>query len=412
MTYYRLAEGKSGKLLFGLALFVILGLSRNSMYPFTIIPFTISQFLMYGVVGLMGICFLWLNRKNWKSILADKRMLAVLVTSAIFLVPMLVKQDFQMMNFSILLCVYIAIFFSYFISCRELARYYVSFMVFLAGYSLVACYLLAPLVERGLFSVPEINHHDWRIFHNFVFAFPRIKENYLRNFGMFREPGVYQYFLNLALYCNNFLLTWDKTWIKWTINAILAVTVISTFSTAGFVVLALLAVAVFFQEKLYKDKRIMRLIAVLGVVGILCLIVIIVKQGTLYRSLIGMVEKLFVINSSSLARYEAVFANLKVFFRNPVFGEKLAVALTVVANNTASSLLLYAAYGILGGTLNVLGWLALAWDRERSIWLNLLLFVTLMMSFNTQNMTAEVFFWLFPIMALMEKGLPLLKRKG
>jgi len=30
------------------------------------------------------------------------------------------------------------------------------------------------------------------------------------------------------------------------------------------------------------------------------------------------------------------------------------------------------------------------------------------MSFNTQNLIANVYFWLFPMMALVERGLPML----
>lgn len=412
MTYYRLTEGKAGKLLFGLALFAMLVLCRNSMYTFTIIPFSAAQLSMYAVVGLLGIWFAAMNRKDWKRILTDRRMLMVLIASAVLLIPVFVKRDFQMMNFNILLCVYVAVFFSYFISMEKLAGYYVLFMAFLASYSLITCYLLAPLVDRGLFSVPVVNYQDWRIFHNFVFAFPRIKENYLRNFGMFREPGVYQYFLNLALYCSNFLMTWNKAWMKWTVNGILAVTIVSTFSTTGFGVLVLLAVVLFFQENLHKDKRVLAVISAFAVIMAGVLVVVILKKGTLYNSLYGMVEKLFVINVSSFARYEAIFENLKTFFRNPFFGEKISVALNVVANNTSSTLLLYAAFGVLGGTLNAAGWLALVWNKQRSPWLNLLLFAALMISFNTQNLTTDVFFWLFPTMALLERGLPLLRKKG
>ena len=35
----------------------------------------------------------------------------------------------------------------------------------------------------------------------------------------------------------------------------------------------------------------------------------------------------------------------------------------------------------------------------------------LFMSFNTQNLVANVYFWLFPMMALVERGLPGLKKE-
>ena len=223
---------------------------------------------------------------------------------------------------------------------------------------------------------------------------------------------MFQYFLNLALFCNNFLLKWERPRIKWILNGILAVTVVSTFSTAGFVVLLVLAAAVFFQEKLYKNKRIMLTVGAVGVLGVAALVVVLLNNPVLLRSMKEMVLKLFVPNRSSTARYAAVFANLQAFLQSPVFGGKISDILNLVPNNTSSTLLLYATYGIVGGSLNAAGWLALAWDKERSVWINLLLFAALMMSFNTQNLTTDVFFWLLPTMALVEWSLPRMKRKG
>jgi hypothetical protein len=80
-------------------------------------------------------------------------------------------------------------------------------------------------------------------------------------------------------------------------------------------------------------------------------------------------------------------------------------------HNTSSTLLLFAILGVMGGTLNVAAWIALLWKRERKIIGNLILMVTMFMSFNTQNLTANVFFWLFPMMALVERGLPLIKKE-
>ena len=78
MTYYPLAEGKTGKALFALALFIMLMLCRNSMYTFTILPFTVAQLSMYAVVGLLGIGFLIRNRKRWRELFTDRRMQRVI----------------------------------------------------------------------------------------------------------------------------------------------------------------------------------------------------------------------------------------------------------------------------------------------------------------------------------------------
>ena len=77
-----------------------------------------------------------------------------------------------------------------------------------------------------------------------------------------------------------------------------------------------------------------------------------------------------------------------------------------IQDNTSSTTIMLATTGIFGGLLHIVSWFALAWHRERKLWVNLALVLILFMSFNTQNLTWDLFFWLLPVMALLEKGLP------
>ena len=70
---------------------------------------------------------------------------------------------------------------------------------------------------------------------------------------------------------------------------------------------------------------------------------------------------------------------------------------------------MFSGFGVLGGLFHVVGWVAFVWEKNRKTWVNLALLLIMFMSFNTQNLIADVFFWLFPMMALVEKGLPLLR---
>ena len=74
-------------------------------------------------------------------------------------------------------------------------------------------------------------------------------------------------------------------------------------------------------------------------------------------------------------------------------------------------MLMFAIFGILGGGLHLASWLALLWSRERKVWVNIALVLIVLMSFNTQNIIADVFFWLFPMMALTERAVPILIAK-
>ena len=411
MQYYRFPDKTITKIAFGVFLFFLLLLARDTLITTCILGFNQSQFLMLGLIGAAGGVFLTGNRKRLKDILLDQRMLVVLFSTLILLVPMLVKRDWQLRYFSILLCLYLSVFLTYFVSYRETAWYFVVILSALVVYSVLATYLFRMLPDSGIVSVPTFANSKDREFYHFGLAFVSIVEVKGRNFGIFREPGVYQFFLLLGLYLNNYTVTFKKTWQLWLVNGILAVTMLTTFATGGVIEMGLFAVVLFFEKQWYRDRR-ARLIACALVLAMLAvLLVVFLQGGTLAYELTGMVEKLFTSTESSSSRLDAIFTDIGIFLRNPIFGEKLSTVLHAVDHNTSSTLVLYAVFGILGGSLNVAAWVALVWDRGRKIWANLALLVILFMSFNTQNLTADVFFWLLPYMALVERGLPLLKMK-
>ena len=124
-----------------------------------------------------------------------------------------------------------------------------------------------------------------------------------------------------------------------------------------------------------------------------------------------MITRLTTESDSRVDRQNAILINLQFIQQHPLIGNTISDVLHGTEHNTSSTLLLYAIFGIAGGTLNVAGWIALIWKRERMFLGNLFLLVIMFMSFNTQNLTANVFFWLFPMMALVERGLPLLKKE-
>ena len=108
-------------------------------------------------------------------------------------------------------------------------------------------------------------------------------------------------------------------------------------------------------------------------------------------------------------RAGSIIENTKTFLRHPLLGGGVREALFAVANNTSSSTVLYAILGIFGGTLNAAAWVMLSWRKEGKLWVSLALTVILFMSFNTENLITNPYFWLFPCLALAERGWPMLK---
>ena len=411
MKYYRFPENRITKIGFGMFLFVMLYLARDTLFTTSVFGFNRSQFLVLGLICAAGLVFLAYNRRNWKRIVTDERMVVIILSAVVLLAPMLLKRDWQMMYFSILICLFFAVFLTYFISYQEVAKYYVIIMTVLGMYSVIAAYFLRIPVDRGLISVPTfVNAKDF-LFHNFGLAF--VSDSYVkeRNFGIFREPGVYQYFILLALFLNTYIAQWKKQGTMWIINAVLAAVMLTTLATGGMIELALFAMVVFIDKKLYKNK--IAWIAVVCVLAVLAIAiaVIIIDKDTVYYTLRWMITtKLTGQTDSSQDRINAILTDIDFFLHNPILGSTISEVLHAVEHNTSSTLILYAIFGVVGGTLNVAAWGALVWDKERKLWANLALLVILFMSFNTQNLVADVFFWLLPYMALTERGLPLLKK--
>lgn len=412
MNYYRFPEKKPLRILFACLLAVLLLLTRDAMYSMMVWDFYACQTYSFIIMGLMVAAFVWVNRRNLKQILLDQRMLMLIAATLIVLVPMVIKRDWQLMYFSILIGIYFAVFLSYFVTLQEVSRCYVFFMVLVSVWSVLCTYVIRGVVDAGILSVPVVyNTKDFRFF-NFILAI--VPETYVkyRNFGVFREPGVYQFFILIALYLNNYTLSWDKDWKLWAVNAILAVTMLTTFATGGVIELALFALVLFIDKKLYK-KKIAWVIVLIGVAAAGIVIAYLAMTGSdlyniLYYMLVGKFQP---GEDSSSDRFAAIGMGLEFFLRHPLVGEKLATVLHSTANNTSSSLILYAGLGVLGGTFHAATWVAFVWKKERKVWVNLALLVILFMSFNTQNLTWNIFFWLFPTMALAEKGLPLLKAR-
>ena len=410
MQYYRFPQQKLLKAAFALIMLWLLLMTRDAMYSMMVWDFYTCQFLSLGLMALMGVSFLLYNRKHLKEILLDPRMAILLTASVVMLLPMAVKQDWQLMYFSILLGVLFAVFLSYFVTLKEVAFWYVITIAVIGAWSILCTYVLRIFVDNGIFAVPLVTNSTDTLFHNFGLAI--VPDTYVkyRNFGIFREPGVFQFFVLIAIYLNNYHLEWNQKRQLWVLNGILAVTMLTTFATGGMIELCLLACVMFVDKKWYRDRRIciaaLILAALAGAVVAYC----IAEQNDLYWALWDMVNKFTSNPESTGSRLNSIAVGIEIFFRSPFFGESVDSVLHAIVDYSASTLILYNIFGFLGGSLNVLGWVALVWKRDQKVWVSFAVIVILFMSFNTQMLAWNIFFWLFPMLALTERAVPLLKR--
>ena len=404
MNRYTVFGEKKDKWLLAITVVLLLYLCRDTIFSSSLLGVDLAAVLTAALAAGLGAAFLFRNRSHWKQILLDRRLLLAAVYTAALLIPMILKKDWQLMYFSVLLCLLIAVLLTYLSSWRDLAKYYVLIMTVLGIYSMLATYGLRILPDRGILEVPTFQNAIGYKFHNFGLSVVSDEFVKNRNFGIFREPGVYQYFIILALVLNNYSIRWEKQWKLWFVNVALAFTMVTTFATGGVAELGLLVLVVFFDRKLYKS-RLGRIAAVTVVVGaIIVVIVSVIQKNALYWALWDMIVwKLMMDSDSASDRTMSLIVNWDLFMKNPLLGAKLREVLYALPNNTSSTTVLMAGCGIGAALVHVAAWVAMLWERNRKLWVNLALILIMFVAFNTQNMIADLFFWLFPVMALTEK---------
>lgn len=412
MQYYPFPEQKSWRCLFAAFLLLQLALTRSSMAA-TLIGFLPAQILMLGLIAVLGLLFLWRQRRDLPRVFTDRRIVIAAGFALVLLLPMLVKQDWQLMYVTVLLGLLLAVLMSFFVTLEQTARYYVLMLCGLSVYSIIATYVLRKLPDAGILNVPRfVNAAGWE-YYFFGLANVSIEHVAIRNFGIFREPGVHQFFLLVGLYLTNYVIQWKQERHMWTAAAILAVTLVTTMATGGVVALGLYIVVVFFDKKLYKNKAVLLLAIGAVIAAAIVLVWSFRVQNGIYWFVYDTLFEKFINRSDSVTeRAEGIAWNLSLFVQHPLFGARLAEVLHGVANNTSSTLVMLAGFGIPGCLLHIAGWVFLVWKRERNPIANLGLLAVLFMGFNTQNLTWDLYFWLFPTMAMLEYLLPILPKQN
>ena len=418
MKQYPFPKNRWTAAAFGLFLFAMLLLARDTLITSIVVGFYKSQFLMLALMGLLGLVFVLYNRRNLRQIVTDRRLGLILGFALLLIAVMVLKRDWQMMYFSILLCLIFPVFLTFFTDTNRVAKYYVVTLTLLSVYALICTYVLRKLGYAGIVPRPSTRTNDaGMVFFDYGLCFAVDHMFWHRNFGIFREPGVYQFFLLLGLYLNHYHVQWEKERSRWIFGILLAVTMLSTYSIGGFAELGLFAVFVYLDKKYYRTKagRWVGIGCVAAGLAVVAAVLIESQKPDFVLSplyeLYDMFLRLTTPSDSSVDRTSALMTDLRMFLDHPLLGAKIAPVLHGTNHNTSSTLILFAIAGIAGGVLHLVSWIALLWKKERNVLGNLVLLLIFLMSFNTQNLVADVFFWLFPVMALTERGLPLFRKK-
>lgn len=246
----------------------------------------------------------------------EKKFQNLICISVIMIVSMAVLGDITggyVFKIILFMCGY---FLAKYIHWEEFRKYYVEIMLFIAVFSLI-CFIFANrIAEINIF--PVISNSADRYFKCLFFTNVSLTPDmYLsgrillhRNYGPFWEPGVFQMYLNIAVLFSFFgSQKTDKRSVFRII--IFSMAVLTTFSAAGYVVLAVIMIGYLFKSGNYGIK------AVFFVFVFVCLIIII-QIPEVVNFIYGKLSFSPSNKYSSDTRWYSIWSNLYISIRHPL----------------------------------------------------------------------------------------------
>lgn len=324
-----------------------------------------------------------------------------------FSVTIMVNKDIYLENIffiSSIICGFIA---SNLFKKDDYLKGYVRVMTIYSLYSLIATYILLPVYLKG--NLGFFNTYTSLLGRQFIdmgLSYSVAWHGLMRNQGIFREPGVFQFFILVSLVVEMFYLNQKK--INFRI-IILTITMISTFSTIGLTCLCLLLISYLITNKNnYLMRNGLLIVCIYFILFVLAKSNddIIVRLNSSLSKLNGDVN-----NVSSRVRYESIFNLIKMSLHNPLFGSSFVNGFNYIINNynefgtrditgTLFSYIMALGYPV-GILINIYfyNFCSLICNSKN---ITLFVFFLLFLSLNSQNLVYSSVIWTFLFMPLNE----------
>ena len=385
-----------------LYIFLMLLLCRDSLVSTTILGFPKSPFLTL-IISIPN--FIIFIKKIKAEGLKSYRVYIFIILVLNIILTMIIKSDYQLYNFSLLVFIFIGFVVSYVYEYKEFIKAFINIMIFISMYSLITTYLFKPLIIHTGINFPTIINSVNNVFYNFIFSFALTAESYIRNFGFFREPGVYQVFIILALIFLTFVKNIKiKSRKKIIYTLIFTVTILSTFSTTGIILLALFFTT--YIVKLIRDGKMNRKVfIIITTITIICILILTLLYNIIpsFRETLRFsIEKIFTPNESLSARQESIIVPLKLYLNSPIFGQKYIDVVEAIDHNTNTTINMFAIYGLLTAVIHIMLIYLLIKKMKQPKSVSALIFIIFIVAINTQFLIGNSVLWIVMFSCFME----------
>lgn len=377
----------------------------------------IFEFLILFVVFLVLLCK-YLSNKHILSIFYSKAFLIATLLSLIVVFSLLVNVNnifnihryfFTIINLYLSVIIVLTINFKPFLK----AFLFVLLIFSLSSFFIYLIYVIKPTFFSFMPVIKNTAGYDF----NFCFVSSVLVKDraglHSRNYGIFREPGVFAVFLLFAIIIS--LFKGDTLFVKkrssFVASCVFSVTLLSTKSTTGIFCFAIILVLFFF----YKVKK-NSLFFWIGLLAIIVLFVFSVYCVAAKPAFVRNIEFLNLVygkidfnNISFVSRFFDQFATLLCALQNPLTGlgwgnhysfiTKLAAAYNYSTNGGTNTLfLLFSVYGSIFGVIYVY----IAYNAFSKINLHGittgLLFLVLLIAIFCEDLTNSLFIYLLPML--------------
>ncbi len=279
-----------------------------------------------------------------------------------------------------------------FFTSKQFVDVYIKYIYFLSVVSLIVFVIANFSTDVFRIFPVQTNTADANVY-NLGVCMVSVNQEKIRNMGLFREPGVYMIYLNLAIIFELFF----KSEINKRNVFVFIITIFTTLSTAAFIALGTIFIAFLFTKS--KTKASVKSKGFIIAMALIAFVVV-ALSGELYSMVFDKIGKDNIADGSSLARGISVLANFNIFLDNFVFGVgikdypgsfgKHTLDLTGffmdVGNNTNTITTILAVYGIFLGCFFIYMLISFAKKMSNSILVRNLIFLVLIMFYSNEDL--------------------------
>lgn len=354
------------------------------------------------LIVLVGFCFLAFTLIFKINFRYTKSNLFLLIIIFNYLLSMIINKSYTFGYILKLSFLFFGLFLLYFFDIKELGRYFIKILVFISLYSLIMLFFYKIKIIDKNFNLVE-NYIGAKFYNGIVSLMYFHGDTFIRNWGPFWEPGVFQAYLIVALIIDLFLLKNKKPYNL----LIFSVTIYSTFSTTGIICLNIIFVVYLLYN--FRNKE-YYLINIFIFLLLLSSVITVLSYEKFRKFVFSKLIKGKDRSSSMLARLYSIPVNLKIIFsKNLFFGTGIERYNEIYVNtllklgyesyfsNTNSILNDGAKFGVLILIFDIYLFikLSLKFGENKKI-LSLVIFLIFIILLSTEDFSWSLFFMTLP----------------